>query len=150
MRGGEDEQYSLAGRRRAEPECSVRAGRRPRLLPAAAPCAARPGGCGVVVGDGQPQQAGQSGHGAVDEHEVTDGQLGWPDGAGAFLQAALGPVEERLLADATVFFTAFDPATVADLKPGERVFVVAGKKQPDGTVLAPSIVVGRKGVNPPM
>ena len=44
----------------------------------------------------------------------------------------------------------FDPAAVADLKPGEKIFVVAGKKQADGTVLAPSIVVGRNGVNPPM
>ena len=44
----------------------------------------------------------------------------------------------------------FAPAAVADLKPGEKIFVVAGKKQPDGTVLAPSIVVGHNGVNPPM
>jgi hypothetical protein len=51
---------------------------------------------------------------------------------------------------ANVEVVMFDPATVADLKPGEKVIVVAGKKQPDGTVLAPSIVVGRKGVNPPM
>jgi hypothetical protein len=36
------------------------------------------------------------------------------------------------------------------IKPGEKIFVVAGKKQPDGTIAAPSIVVGRNGVNPPM
>jgi hypothetical protein len=38
----------------------------------------------------------------------------------------------------------------SELKPGEKIFVVAGKKQADGTVLAPSIVVGRNGVSPPM
>jgi hypothetical protein len=58
--------------------------------------------------------------------------------------------EKKFMVPANVEVVMFDPATVADLKPGERVFVVAGKKQPDGTVLAPSIVVGRKGVNPPM
>jgi hypothetical protein len=51
---------------------------------------------------------------------------------------------------ANVEVVMFDPAAVADLKPGEKIFVVAGKKQADGTILAPSIVVGRNGVNPPM
>jgi hypothetical protein len=58
--------------------------------------------------------------------------------------------EKKFMVPANVEVVMFDPATVADLKPGEKVIVVAGKKQPDGTVLAPSIVVGRKGVNPPM
>ena len=59
--------------------------------------------------------------------------------------------EKKFTVPANVEVVIFDPtAAVADLKPGEKVFVVAGKKQPDGTVLAPSIVVGRKGVNPPM
>jgi hypothetical protein len=43
----------------------------------------------------------------------------------------------------------FAPATPADLKPDEKVFVVA-KKMPDGTAVAGFIVVGRNGVNPPM
>jgi len=58
--------------------------------------------------------------------------------------------EKKFTVPANVEVVMFDPAAVADLKPGEKIFVVAGKKQPDGTVLAPSIVVGRKGVNPPM
>jgi hypothetical protein len=58
--------------------------------------------------------------------------------------------EKKFSVPANVEVVMFDPAAVADLKPGEKIFVVAGKKQPDGTVLAPSIVVGRKGVNPPM
>jgi hypothetical protein len=58
--------------------------------------------------------------------------------------------EKKFTVPANVEVVMFDPAAVADLKPGEKIFVVAGKKQPDGTILAPSIVVGRNGVNPPM
>jgi hypothetical protein len=58
--------------------------------------------------------------------------------------------EKKFSVPANVEVVMFDPATTADLKPGEKIFVVAGKKQSDGTVLAPSIVVGRNGVNPPM
>jgi len=58
--------------------------------------------------------------------------------------------EKKFIVPANVEVVMFSPATVADLKAGEKIFVVAGKKQPDGAVLAPSIVVGRNGVNPPM
>jgi len=58
--------------------------------------------------------------------------------------------EKKFTVPATVEVVMFAPAAVADLKPGEKVFVVAGKKQADGSIEAPSIVVGRNGVNPPM
>jgi hypothetical protein len=58
--------------------------------------------------------------------------------------------EKKFTVPANVEVVMFAPAEVADLKPGEKIFVVAGKKQADGTVLAPSIVVGRNGVSPPM
>jgi hypothetical protein len=58
--------------------------------------------------------------------------------------------EKKFIVPANIEVVMFDPATVADLKPGEKIFVVAGKKQSDGAILAPSIVVGRNGVNPPM
>jgi hypothetical protein len=58
--------------------------------------------------------------------------------------------EKKFTVPTNVEVVMFAPAAVADLKPGEKIFVVAGKKQADGTVLAPSIVVGRDGVNPPM
>jgi hypothetical protein len=58
--------------------------------------------------------------------------------------------EKKFAVPANVEVVMFAPATAADLKPGEKIFVVAGKKQADGTILAPSIVVGRTGVNPPM
>ena len=58
--------------------------------------------------------------------------------------------EKKFIVPANVEVVMFAPAAVADLKPGEKIFVVAGKKQADGSILAPSIVVGRNGVNPPM
>jgi hypothetical protein len=58
--------------------------------------------------------------------------------------------EKKFTVPTTIEVVMFAPAEVADLKPGEKIFVVAGKKQADGTVLAPSIVVGRNGVSPPM
>jgi hypothetical protein len=58
--------------------------------------------------------------------------------------------EKKFSVPANVEVVMFAPAAVADLQAGEKIFVVAGKKQADGTVLAPSIVVGRNGVNPPM
>jgi hypothetical protein len=58
--------------------------------------------------------------------------------------------EKKFAVPANVEVVMFAPTTVADLKPGEHIFIAAGKKQPDGTIAAPSVVVGRNGVNPPM
>ena len=44
----------------------------------------------------------------------------------------------------------FAPATTADLKPGEKVFVPGAKKMPDGTAVAGVVVFGRDGLTPPM
>jgi hypothetical protein len=38
----------------------------------------------------------------------------------------------------------------ADLKPGTKIFVGAGKKQADGTVQTPRITYGKDGLTPPM
>jgi outer membrane lipoprotein SlyB len=58
--------------------------------------------------------------------------------------------ETKFVVPANVEVVMFAPAAVADLKPGERIFIAAGKKLADGSVEAPRIVVGRNGVNPPM
>jgi len=44
----------------------------------------------------------------------------------------------------------FAPGAAADLKPGAKIFIVAAKKLPDGTLEAPAITVGSNGVDPPM
>jgi len=57
--------------------------------------------------------------------------------------------EKTFSVPANVDVVMFVPGTVADLKPGERVFVAA-KKLADGTLEPLFITVGRNGVNPPM
>jgi hypothetical protein len=44
----------------------------------------------------------------------------------------------------------FVPGDANDIKPGAQIFIVAGKKMPDGTIEAPGLNVGRDGVAPPM
>jgi hypothetical protein len=58
--------------------------------------------------------------------------------------------EKKIIVPANVEVVMFAPASIADLKPGETIFVAAAKKLPDGTLEAPNITVGRDGVNPPM
>jgi hypothetical protein len=58
--------------------------------------------------------------------------------------------EKTFTVPADVEVVMFAPASMADLKPGARVFVVRAKKLPDGTFEASGITVGRDGVNPPM
>jgi len=58
--------------------------------------------------------------------------------------------EQKIIVPADVVVVTYVPATVADLKPGEKIFVAAAKKLPDGTLEAPRITVSRNGVNPPM
>jgi hypothetical protein len=57
--------------------------------------------------------------------------------------------EKKFIIPANIEVVMFVPGSVADLKPGEKVFVVA-KKLPDGTFEPQFIVVGHNGVNPPM
>jgi hypothetical protein len=45
---------------------------------------------------------------------------------------------------------AFQPAAAADLKPGQKIFVAAATKLPDGSYEAPRIAFGKDGLTPPM
>ncbi len=58
--------------------------------------------------------------------------------------------EKTFIVPGNVEVVEFAPASAADLKPGEKIFVVAAKKLPDGTLEAPGITVGKDGVSPPM
>jgi hypothetical protein len=44
----------------------------------------------------------------------------------------------------------FAPGSAADVKPGAKIFIVAAKKLPDGTLEAPAVTVSSAGVDPPM
>ncbi len=58
--------------------------------------------------------------------------------------------EKTFVVPSNVTVVMFAPGSAADLKPGAKIFVVAAKKLPDGTLEAPGITVGSKGVDPPM
>jgi hypothetical protein len=58
--------------------------------------------------------------------------------------------EKTFSVPASTIIVSYSPAAMADLKPGEKIFVAAANKQPDGTLVAPRVTVSRGGVNPPM
>jgi Domain of unknown function (DUF5666) len=54
--------------------------------------------------------------------------------------------EQKVVVAPTTEITGVAPATMADVKPGEKIFVAGAKKLPDGTLEAPNISVGNYGV----
>jgi hypothetical protein len=57
--------------------------------------------------------------------------------------------EKKFIMSPNIEVVMFVPGTTADLKPGEKVFLVT-KKLPDGSLEPQFIVVGHAGINPPM
>ena len=78
---------------------------------------------------------------------AVDSQVAVSDGNKIVLKYKDG--EKTLVVTPETAIVAFAPATIADVKPGTKVFVIAAK-QPDGTLSAANITVGRDGVAPPM
>jgi hypothetical protein len=58
--------------------------------------------------------------------------------------------EKTFIVPANVVVVLFAPATVADLKPGAKIFIVAAKPLADGTLEAAGMTVGSNSVDPPM
>jgi hypothetical protein len=58
--------------------------------------------------------------------------------------------EKKFIVPANIEVVMFAPGSTADIKPGEKIFIVAAKKLPDGTLEAPGVTVGSGGVAPPM
>jgi len=57
--------------------------------------------------------------------------------------------EKRITVPSDVPIVAYVPGEKSELKVGASIFIAAAAKQPDGTLLAPRVAVGR-GVIPPM
>jgi hypothetical protein len=57
--------------------------------------------------------------------------------------------EKKVAIPAGIPIVLYVPGEVSELKPGAKIFVSAATKQPDGTLQAPRVNVGR-GVAPPM
>ena len=54
--------------------------------------------------------------------------------------------EKTIIVPPNAEITTFKAATMADVKPGEKIFIFAAKKMPDGGLEAPNISVGDYGV----
>jgi hypothetical protein len=58
--------------------------------------------------------------------------------------------EKKVIVPPETPIVTYLPGDKAELKPGARIFIVAAQKQPDGTLSAARISVGRDGLTPPM
>jgi hypothetical protein len=79
---------------------------------------------------------------------TVDSEVAVSDGQKLVLKYKDG--EKTFIVPANVVIVTYVPATAADLKAGEKIFVAAANKDPDGTLTAPRVTVSRDGVNPPM
>jgi hypothetical protein len=58
--------------------------------------------------------------------------------------------EKKVVVPPNTPIVAMAPGSKADLKPGAAFIIMAAQKQPDGSLTAPAINVGRDGAAPPM
>jgi hypothetical protein len=58
--------------------------------------------------------------------------------------------EKKVVVPSNTPIVAMAPGSKADLKAGAQFIIMAGQKQPDGSITAPAINVGRDGAAPPM
>jgi len=58
--------------------------------------------------------------------------------------------EKKIVVPKDAPVVTYVPGSVADLKPGAKIFIVAAVPQPDGTFTAARINVGKDGLTPPM
>ena len=79
---------------------------------------------------------------------TVDSEVAISDGQKLVLKYKDG--EKTFIVPANAAVVTFVPSSAAALTPGAKIFVVAGTKQADGTVLAPRINVGLNGITPPM
>ena len=58
--------------------------------------------------------------------------------------------EKKIIVPPDAPIVSFAPGDKGDLKPGVKIFIVAAKKQADGSLQAPRINFGKDGLTPPM
>ena len=58
--------------------------------------------------------------------------------------------EKKVTVPTDAAIVTFAPGDKADLKAGVKIFIVAAKKQADGSLQAPRINYGKDGLTPPM
>jgi hypothetical protein len=58
--------------------------------------------------------------------------------------------EKKIIVTPETDIVVYMPGDKSELKPGTKMFIAAARKQPDGTLVAPRVNVGRGGIAPPM
>lgn len=58
--------------------------------------------------------------------------------------------EKKIVVPKDAPLVTYVPGSMADLKPGAKIFIVAAVRQPDGTFTAGSVSFGKDGLTPPM
>lgn len=58
--------------------------------------------------------------------------------------------EKKIIVPPNAPIVTYVPGSMADLKPGAKIFIVAAMRQPDGTFTAARVNVGKDGLTPPM
>jgi hypothetical protein len=58
--------------------------------------------------------------------------------------------EKKIVVPPSAPIVTYVPGSMADLKPGAKIFIVAAVRQPDGTFTAARVNVGKDGLTPPM
>jgi hypothetical protein len=58
--------------------------------------------------------------------------------------------EKKIVVPSGTPIVTYAPGKMDELKPGAKIIIMAAQKQPDGTLTAGSINVGRDGMTPPM
>lgn len=58
--------------------------------------------------------------------------------------------EKKIIVTPETVIVTYVPGDKSELKPGAKIFIAAAKKEPDGTLEAPAVSVGRDGITPPM
>jgi hypothetical protein len=58
--------------------------------------------------------------------------------------------EKKIVVPSDTPIVSIAPGDRTDLKPGAKIFIVAAKRQADGTLLAPRVNIGKDGLTPPM
>jgi hypothetical protein len=58
--------------------------------------------------------------------------------------------EKTLIVPKETPIVTYVPGERSELKPGAKIFIVGATRQPDGTVQAARVIVGRDGLTPPM
>ena len=71
-------------------------------------------------------------------------------GEGRTLMVKYKDGEKKIVVPADTPIVTYVPGTRDELKPGAKIFIVAAQRQPDGSLNAARISVGRDGLTPPM